>query len=160
MWDSKGVLGLMMPTLWTTRGTYGEFLDPLVELIEDGTITPVIDRVFALEDAPAAHARLAERRNVGKVVLAHVGRRGRCTHSGWRRRGLGGRRRTGVARLSTRAPYGVAWITRIACAAISDSPSAFGCTITGLVPWSTGSTQRTPIGLHASWPSETPLRST
>ena len=40
------------------------------------------------------------------------------------------------------------------------SPSAFGWTITGFVPCSTGSTQRTPMGLQASWPFETVLRFT
>jgi hypothetical protein len=31
---------------------------------------------------------------------------------------------------------------------------------TGLVPWSTGSIQRTPCAWQASWPSDTLLRST
>lgn len=69
MWDSKCIAGLMMPELWDDRGSYGPFLDPLLELIEDGTITPVIDASFPFEQAPDAHRRLAERRNVGKVVL-------------------------------------------------------------------------------------------
>jgi NADPH:quinone reductase-like Zn-dependent oxidoreductase len=69
MWDSKSVTGLMMPELWDDRGTYGEFLDPLLPLIEDGTITPLIDASFPFEQAPDAHRRLAERKNVGKVVL-------------------------------------------------------------------------------------------
>jgi pimeloyl-ACP methyl ester carboxylesterase len=50
--------------------------------------------------------------------------------------------------------------TAIVCAASCDSPSALGCTITGLVPCSTGSIQRTPSAWQASWPSETWLMST
>jgi NADPH:quinone reductase-like Zn-dependent oxidoreductase len=69
MFDSKCVMGLMMPTLWDDRGTYGSFLDPLLPLIDDGTITPVIDASYGFDQAPAAHRRLAERKNVGKVVL-------------------------------------------------------------------------------------------
>src|SRR3978361_2005738 len=43
-------------------------------------------------------------------------------------------------------------------AAIWDSPSALGCTITGLVVPTTGSTQRVPIGFQAAGPLETPGR--
>lgn len=70
MWASKCVMGLSMPELWDDRGSYGEFLDPLVKLIDDGTITPVIDASFGYDEAPDAHRRLAERRNIGKVVLS------------------------------------------------------------------------------------------
>jgi NADPH:quinone reductase-like Zn-dependent oxidoreductase len=69
MFDSKCVMGLMMPTLWDDRETYGPFLEPLLELIDDGTITPVIDESFGFDAAPDAHRRLADRKNVGKVVL-------------------------------------------------------------------------------------------
>jgi NADPH:quinone reductase-like Zn-dependent oxidoreductase len=69
MFDSKSVIGLMMPTLWDDRGSYGPFLEPLLPLIEDGTITPVIDSTFGFDQAPDAHRRLTERTNIGKVVL-------------------------------------------------------------------------------------------
>ncbi len=38
-------------------------------LLESGTIRPVIDTVFPIEEANAAHQYLAEYKNVGKVVL-------------------------------------------------------------------------------------------
>lgn len=69
MWASKSVMGLMIPAIWNDRGTYGSLLEPLLPLIEDGTITPVIDASFGFDQAPDAHRRLAERKNVGKVVL-------------------------------------------------------------------------------------------
>jgi len=69
MWDSKAVVGIMLPTLWDERKTFGSLLDPLLELIDDGTITPVIDASFGFDQAPDAHRRLAERKNTGKVVL-------------------------------------------------------------------------------------------
>jgi NADPH:quinone reductase-like Zn-dependent oxidoreductase len=38
-------------------------------LIEDGTIAPIIDATFGFDQAPEAHRRLGERKNIGKVVL-------------------------------------------------------------------------------------------
>jgi len=69
LWASKGVIGLSMPALWEDRGSYGPFLDPVVELIEDGTVEPVIDASFSFEQAPEAHRRMSEHKNIGKVVL-------------------------------------------------------------------------------------------
>ncbi|HEX4837555.1 MAG TPA: zinc-binding dehydrogenase [Solirubrobacteraceae bacterium] len=39
------------------------------ELLDDGTIDPVIAGAFDFDEAGAAHDMLTERRNVGKVVL-------------------------------------------------------------------------------------------
>ena len=39
-------------------------------MIEDGRIEAVIDRVLPVTEAGEAHRRLAENRNIGKVVLA------------------------------------------------------------------------------------------
>ncbi|WIX86698.1 zinc-binding dehydrogenase [Amycolatopsis sp. DG1A-15b] len=38
-------------------------------LVADGTLTPVLDRTYALADVAAAHARVESREGVGKVVL-------------------------------------------------------------------------------------------
>ena len=43
----------------------GEALD----LVADGTLTPVIDRTYPLADAAAAHARVESREGAGKVLL-------------------------------------------------------------------------------------------
>jgi NADPH:quinone reductase-like Zn-dependent oxidoreductase len=66
---SKSVIGLNMLTLWDDAGTLKPWVDPLVELIEDGTIQPVVAEAVPFDRAPEAHRILAERRNVGKVVL-------------------------------------------------------------------------------------------
>lgn len=42
-------------------------------LIEAGTVRPVIDSVFPLADAAAAHARMESSAHVGKIVLAVAG---------------------------------------------------------------------------------------
>lgn len=66
---SKAVIGLNMLTLWDHAGTLKPWIDPLVALMEDGTIQPVVAAAIPFDRAPEAHRMLAERRNVGKVVL-------------------------------------------------------------------------------------------
>ncbi len=69
MSDSKAVIGLNMLRLWDSRGTLAPWLEPLMALLEDGTIAPVVSDVVPFDRAPDAHRIIAERRNVGKVVL-------------------------------------------------------------------------------------------
>jgi NADPH:quinone reductase-like Zn-dependent oxidoreductase len=42
----------------------------LLPRLEDGRVRPVLDSVFALEQAAEAHRRMEENRNTGKIVLA------------------------------------------------------------------------------------------
>jgi NADPH:quinone reductase-like Zn-dependent oxidoreductase len=51
-------------------GTKGE-LQTVTKLVAAGRLKPVVDRVFPLEEAAAAHAYLEAGRQFGKVVL-HV----------------------------------------------------------------------------------------
>jgi NADPH:quinone reductase-like Zn-dependent oxidoreductase len=69
MSESKAVIGLNMLSLWQDRQTLGPWIEPLRELLADGTIQPVVAGDFSFEDAGAAHRMIGERRNVGKVVL-------------------------------------------------------------------------------------------
>jgi NADPH:quinone reductase-like Zn-dependent oxidoreductase len=69
MQDSKAVIGLNMLTLWKDRGTLKPWIDPLQEMLDDGTIEPVVAGAFAFERAGEAQTMIVERRNVGKVVL-------------------------------------------------------------------------------------------
>ena len=69
MSESKAVIGLNMLTLLKDRGTIEPWLGPLRELLDDGTIEPVIAGSFSFEEAGAAQDMLTQRRNVGKVVL-------------------------------------------------------------------------------------------
>jgi NADPH:quinone reductase-like Zn-dependent oxidoreductase len=66
---SKSVIGLNMLRLWEHAGTLRPWIDPLAELMEDGTIQPVVAAAIPFDRAPEAHRIIAERRNVGKVVL-------------------------------------------------------------------------------------------
>jgi NADPH:quinone reductase-like Zn-dependent oxidoreductase len=69
MSESKAVIGLNMLSLWKDRGTLQPWIAPLRELLDDGTIAPVVAGVFSFEDAGAAQSMITERRNLGKVVL-------------------------------------------------------------------------------------------
>jgi NADPH:quinone reductase-like Zn-dependent oxidoreductase len=69
MSESKSVIGLNMLTLWKDRGTLEPWISPLRELMDNGVIQPVVAEAFRFDRAPDAHRMIAERRNVGKVVL-------------------------------------------------------------------------------------------
>jgi NADPH:quinone reductase-like Zn-dependent oxidoreductase len=69
MSQSKSVIGLNMLALWDSKQSLDEYIEPLSGWLEQGDIRPVVARSFPLEQGPAAHRYLHERRNVGKVVL-------------------------------------------------------------------------------------------
>ena len=60
-WKQVSILG-------TTMGTPHEFAS-MVALFEDGTMKPQVDRVFPLAEAAAAHARMDQAGQFGKIVL-------------------------------------------------------------------------------------------
>jgi NADPH:quinone reductase-like Zn-dependent oxidoreductase len=65
---SKAVIGLNVLTLWDEHGSE-RWAQPLTELLENGTIRPVLAQSFPFDQAGEAHRFIAERRNTGKVVL-------------------------------------------------------------------------------------------
>lgn len=69
MGESKAVIGLNMLTLWEDRGTLEPWIEPLRDLLDDGTVTPVVAGSFSFAEAGAAQTMIVERRNTGKVVL-------------------------------------------------------------------------------------------
>jgi len=69
MSSSKAVIGLNMLALWDDAGTLEPWITPLGALIADGTVQPVVAEAFSFDRAADAHRMIAERRNVGKVVL-------------------------------------------------------------------------------------------
>jgi len=69
MSESKTVVGLNMLSLWKDRGTLEPWIAPLLDMLGDGTIEPVVAGDFSFEEAGAAQSMITERRNVGKVVL-------------------------------------------------------------------------------------------
>jgi NADPH:quinone reductase-like Zn-dependent oxidoreductase len=68
--ENKGVFGLNM-LAWQDREGLDRVIDPLSKELEAGTITidPVVAESFPFDQAGDAHRFIAERRNIGKVVL-------------------------------------------------------------------------------------------
>jgi NADPH:quinone reductase-like Zn-dependent oxidoreductase len=67
--ESISVVGLNMLRLWDARGTLDEFVEPLMQWIDQGLLRPVVAEAFPLERVEEAHRFMNERKNIGKVVL-------------------------------------------------------------------------------------------
>jgi NADPH:quinone reductase-like Zn-dependent oxidoreductase len=67
--ENKGVFGLNMLSWWDAEGTLDRVIEPLIGPLQDGALTPVVAASFSFDHAPEAHRFIADRRNVGKVVL-------------------------------------------------------------------------------------------
>ena len=59
MQESKAVIGLNMLTLWKDRGTLEPWIGPLAELIEDGTVQPLVSDAVPFDNAADAHRIIA-----------------------------------------------------------------------------------------------------
>jgi synaptic vesicle membrane protein VAT-1 len=67
--ENKGVFGLNMLKWWDREGSLDRLTEPLMADLEAGRLEPVVAESFPFERAGEAHMFIAERRNVGKVVL-------------------------------------------------------------------------------------------
>ena len=67
--ENKGVFGLNMLAWWTTEGDIDRAIQPLLDPLESGALEPVVAEAFRFERAGEAHRFIAERKNIGKVVL-------------------------------------------------------------------------------------------
>jgi NADPH:quinone reductase-like Zn-dependent oxidoreductase len=67
--ENKGVFGLNMLAWWDQEGSLDRVVEPLMSELEAGRLDPVVAESFSFERAGDAHEFIAERRNVGKVVL-------------------------------------------------------------------------------------------
>ena len=67
--ENKGVFGLNMLSWWEREGNLDRVTAPLLADLEAGRLEPVVAAGFSFERAGEAHQFIAERRNVGKVVL-------------------------------------------------------------------------------------------
>lgn len=67
--ENKGVFGLNMLKWWDAEGNLDRVVDPLMADLEAGRLQPVVAEAFSFDRAGDAHKFIAERRNVGKVVL-------------------------------------------------------------------------------------------
>jgi NADPH:quinone reductase-like Zn-dependent oxidoreductase len=67
--ENKGIFGLNMLKWWEREGSLDRVTEPLMADLEAGRLEPVVSEAFPFERAGDAHKFIAERRNVGKVVL-------------------------------------------------------------------------------------------
>jgi NADPH:quinone reductase-like Zn-dependent oxidoreductase len=67
--ENKGIFGLNMLKWWDREGNFDRVVEPLLADLEAGRLDPVVAEAFPFERAGDAHRLIAERRNVGKVVL-------------------------------------------------------------------------------------------
>ena len=67
--ENKGVFGLNMLSWWDTEGSLDRVIEPLVPALESGELKPIVAAAFPFDRAAEAHRFIAERRNIGKVVL-------------------------------------------------------------------------------------------
>ncbi len=66
---NKGVLGVNLGHMWDQVDRLSGWLERILGWWAEGKVRPHVDRAFSFAEAPAAHAYIQERRNVGKVVL-------------------------------------------------------------------------------------------
>jgi NADPH:quinone reductase-like Zn-dependent oxidoreductase len=67
--ENKGVFGLNMLHWWDAEGSLDRVIEPLLPALKEGRLKPVVAEVFPFDRAADAHRFIAERRNIGKVVL-------------------------------------------------------------------------------------------
>jgi NADPH:quinone reductase-like Zn-dependent oxidoreductase len=67
--QNRGVFGLNLLSWWRREGGMDRITAPLLNDLNRKQLTPVVARSYPFEQAGDAHRYLAERRNIGKVVL-------------------------------------------------------------------------------------------
>src|ERR1700729_3885654 len=67
--ENKGVFGLNMLSWWDAEGSLDRVIAPLLPMLAAGPLKPIVAAAFSFDKAPDAHRFIAERRNIGKVVL-------------------------------------------------------------------------------------------
>ena len=67
--QNRGVFGLNLLSWWDRDGGIDRITGPLMSDIAAGRLQPVVAASFPFTRAGEAHRYLAERRNIGKVVL-------------------------------------------------------------------------------------------
>jgi NADPH:quinone reductase-like Zn-dependent oxidoreductase len=67
---NRGVHGVNLGHLWKEKELLARGIGEILAGVRDGTLDPVVDRVFPFEKAGEAHAYIQGRGNFGKVLLA------------------------------------------------------------------------------------------
>ncbi|MBV8956668.1 MAG: zinc-binding dehydrogenase [Solirubrobacterales bacterium] len=67
--ENKGVFGLNMLAWWDAEGSLDRVIGPLISGLQNGELRPTVAAAFSFDQASDAHRFIAQRRNIGKVVL-------------------------------------------------------------------------------------------
>lgn len=66
---NRGVFGVNLGHLWHEPERMAEMMQAITDKVGDGTLNPVVDRVFAFSAAAEAHAYMQSHQNFGKILL-------------------------------------------------------------------------------------------
>jgi NADPH:quinone reductase-like Zn-dependent oxidoreductase len=69
MTRNQTVSGVHLGHLWNRSDLLREELAAVLDLWRAGAIRPLVDGVYPFDQAAAAHRRIGELRNIGKIVL-------------------------------------------------------------------------------------------
>lgn len=69
MMKNRGAFGVHIGHLWHLQGVLEGEIAAMRDLLADGTLDPIIDTTFPLQEAAKAHRYIQDRKNKGKVVL-------------------------------------------------------------------------------------------
>jgi NADPH:quinone reductase-like Zn-dependent oxidoreductase len=67
--QNRGVFGLNLLSWWRREGGMDRITAPLLSDLQNARLSPLVARSYPFERVGEAHRYLAERRNIGKVVL-------------------------------------------------------------------------------------------
>jgi len=67
--NNRGVFGVNMGRLFGEFDRLSPDMVEIVRLLGEGTLAPVVDKIFPFTEAAAAHQYLQDRKNFGKVLL-------------------------------------------------------------------------------------------
>jgi len=66
---NKGVFGVNLGHMWSASHKADAWMKEVLKGAEEGWIRPHVDKVFSFEEAVQAHQYMADRKNIGKVLL-------------------------------------------------------------------------------------------
>ncbi len=66
---NRGVFGLNLGHLWHEPEKVSEWVGAIMDGVDEGWISPHVDRTFSFEQAREAHLYMESRKNIGKVIL-------------------------------------------------------------------------------------------
>lgn len=66
---NRGVFGINLGHLWHETARLQRTFNDVIDKVGDGTLSPVVDKVFGFDEAAEAHDYIQSRKNFGKVLL-------------------------------------------------------------------------------------------